>query len=361
MRARDTRGDSCRSDDAVVRAVVMALVPLVFLIGSKNRDELVSLQKMLKTILATECSTFYIRADTDKRGMTQMDTIIDDMADVATTMRFPARMYAGIRQAAIMQRTTAVELIRAAVMPYTHMADMARADGFKAITEAIARSCDTTPKTPGILTDVFQDTNLRDYHGIRVYADTTGGLTYHRILRYEGQTRRQVIADYARALWDALNNVHRDDTSGWSSDCADLCDPMRTQYAIGRVGFEKWRVFESADELDTWRKMYDTTPDASPQSVDDWAVYGWCIQNLRDIYDKRHETKDGQTDVDGQMFLYDYPDISTSSQVERWSAIVMQMCRDSGQTVDTIARWDWHFVPMVIEDHKPRKTHTKSA
>lgn len=51
MRAGDTRGDSCRSDDAVVRAVVMALVPLVFLIGSKNRDELVPIPNNVEKFL----------------------------------------------------------------------------------------------------------------------------------------------------------------------------------------------------------------------------------------------------------------------------------------------------------------------
>lgn len=294
-----------------------------------------------------------------------IEQMTDDMADVATTMRIPARTYAGIRQAAVMQRTTAIELIRAAVMPYAHMADMTRADGFKALADAITKSCD---KVVDVST-VFQDVNLRDYHGIRVYADPTTGATVHRILMYEGQARWQVIMDYARTLWDVLNNVHRGDSMAWQTACDDLCNPERNQYIIGRVGFENWRTFESEAELAQWRIAYDPVPtlavgsprEAKPESPDDWAVWGWCMQNIEKIYNERNEPTDPARDVSGQIWLFDYPDIALSTQVARWSSIVMQTCRDSGQTVDDLSRWDWQFQTMTIAAHKPRKGHRKQV
>lgn len=309
-----------------------------------------------------------------------IEQMTDDMADVATTMRIPARTYAGIRQAAAMQRTTAIELIRAAVMPYAHMADTTRADGFKTLAKAIAQSCDKAAEEskmmqndhvsiPWDVPTVFQDTNLRDYHGIRVYADPTTGAIVHRILMYEGQARWQVIMDYARSLWDVLNNVHRDDSTAWQTACDDLCDPERNRYIIGRVGFENWRSFESEAELTQWRIAYDpvltlavnSPREAKPETPEDWAVWGWCTQNIEKIYNERNEPTDPARDVSGQIWLFDYPDFALSNQVARWSSIVMQTCRDSGQTVDDLARWDWQFQTMTIAAHKPRKGHRKQV
>lgn len=204
----------------------------------------------------------------------------------------------------------------------------------------------------------------------------------HTVKVYEGQTTAEAVTEYVETLWRSTSRVHQHNHEKWLNDVEALEDNTRHVYVLGFVEFRSWALFRTPEQYTLWRKLNDTAPRKDPESPLEWAVYGWCMQNLR-WYLLQHkarekaipelpegiiETMDAMDaelrshQVDGVFHFYVYPDKTEDECLQEWAQIVVATLATETDPERYLERLDNHavmFITLRIEPQRKPRAYTK--
>jgi hypothetical protein len=294
--------------------------------------------------------------------MTNKETEVmeTEQKEVSITMRFPADLYKALTKYATFTNTTNNGLVR------SHLADIAlfiddnRLQCVQDISKAIRASIrDTSAYGGAIITG--KETSVADWNGSAVAKHD--GIFYHQLWKFVGQNLDEVVQSYATRLVVASSSAIDTNTGGlknWAEECRQVCDPSLHRFVLGRVNFERWRTFENIEELSQWRREYDTGTKPEPATTEEWAIYGWCKQNLPALYKTTRNTIHDGADIDGVMVLQYYRDWTLDENIEVWARKAVQDHRENGASPERLEYYHWTFEDMKIERKRARRSHQKN-
>jgi len=188
----------------------------------------------------------------------------------------------------------------------------------------------------------------------------------HTVRVYEGQTAEEAVADYVERLF----KVARIAGKYWR----ELTTPAHV-YKLGFVGFSHWRRFGNVEQYDLWRKYEDKAERKDPETPIEWAVYGWCMENLPGWYERSklgtlsHEdnVKDPDWldhDIAGVVHLNVLPDMSFEECVRDWARIVVATVKtesDPEGLVERLENFAFMFTELRIEPERKLRRYVKKG
>lgn len=277
------------------------------------------------------------------------------MDTAKTNIRLPRELYTDLRTIATANHVTVTEYVREIARPYSYLQNQIRYDGLVTLRDVITERT-AVPDTTGVAYLTSGPALTEEYHGLTLWYSE--GEYIHRISKYEGEATADVVTDYAGTVWSALNRRFPNDDGRWLEALRDVCTNHR--FVIGRVNFAEWQVFDSATELDMWRRFYADDPgEVTLDNVEEYAVWAWATTNLRRI---RTEGSQYEGEYDGQLWLNEYSNVSEAAQVEGWARVCVRNLRETGHGAEVLSRYDIRFTPRVVTPpRKKRVPHIKEA